>query len=86
MTPYDPKEDRDDIGCLKAIEMFYAYIDGELTDAESVDGFEHHLEHCRSCFSRAEFEGLLTQRLRALAAERASEDLRRRMRILMDSF
>ena len=86
MTTYDPKEDRDDIGCLKAIEMFYAYIDGELTDAESVDDFEHHFEHCRSCFSRAEFESLLTQRLRALAAERASEDLRRRMRILMDSF
>ena len=81
----DPGE-REDIGCLKAIEMFYAYIDGELPEAESVAEFEHHLEHCRSCFSRAEFEGLLTDRLRTLAAEQAPDGLRRRLRILMDNF
>ena len=86
MTTHDPSEHREDIGCLKAIEMFYAYIDGELDDPESVAEFEHHLEHCRSCYSRAEFEGLLTDRLRALATERAPESLRRRLRILMDSF
>jgi mycothiol system anti-sigma-R factor len=76
----------EDIGCLKAIEMFYAYMDGELADTESVAEFEHHLEHCRSCFSRAEFEGLLTERLRKLAAERAPDALRDRLRILMDNF
>lgn len=86
MTKHDPQDHREDIGCLKAIEMFYAYIDGELDDAESVAEFEHHLEHCRSCFSRAEFEGLLTERLRAVAAERASDALKRRLRILMDTF
>lgn len=78
--------EREDIGCLKAIEMFYAYLDGELGDPESIADFEHHLEHCRSCFSRAEFEGLLTERLKAVAAERAPDGLRRRLRILMDNF
>lgn len=87
MTTHDESHDhREDIGCLTAIEMFYAYLDGELGDAESVAEFEHHLEHCRSCFSRAEFEGLLTDRLRAVAAERASDALKRRMRLLMDNF
>jgi anti-sigma factor RsiW len=86
MTNHDPKHEREDIGCLRAIELFYAYIDGELGDPEESADFEHHLEHCRSCFSRAEFEGLLTERLKALASERASDTLRRRMRILMDSF
>ena len=84
-----PEQDRDrheDIGCLQAIEMFYAYVDGELGDAESVADFEHHLEHCRSCFSWKEFEGLLTERLREVTSERAPDALRRRLRILMDNF
>jgi len=86
MTHGPTEHDREDIGCLKAIEMFYAYIDGELDQPESVAEFEHHLQHCRSCFSRAEFEGLLTDRLKALAAERASDALKRRLRILMNNF
>ena len=45
-----------DIGCLRAIEAFYAYLDGELDDPESIADFEHHLGHCRSCFSRIEMD------------------------------
>lgn len=87
MTTHDTThDDREDIGCLRAIEMFYAYIDGELGDAEAIAEFEHHLEHCRSCFTRAEFEGLLTDRLKAVAAARASDGLRKRLRTLMDNF
>ena len=86
MTTHDPKHEREDIGCLEAIEMFHAYMDGELGDPEEIADFEHHLEHCRSCFSRAEFEGLLTERLKSVASERASDTLRRRMRTLMDNF
>lgn len=78
--------EHEDIGCLQAIEMFYAYLDGELGDVEAVADFEHHLEHCRSCFTRAEFEGLLTDRLKEIASARASDDLRRRLRILTDNF
>lgn len=87
MTTHHPHDhDREDIGCLQAIEMFYAYLDGELGSPESIADFEHHLEHCRSCFSRVEFEGLLTQRLKGEAAERAPEGLKTRLRTLMDSF
>jgi anti-sigma factor (TIGR02949 family) len=85
-TPEEHHDHREDIGCLQAIEMFYAYLDGEIEDPESIADFEHHLEHCRSCFSRAEFEGLLTRRLRAAAAERAPDGLRDRLRILMNDF
>ncbi len=77
---------REDIGCLEAIEMFYAYLDGELDDPESIADFEHHLEHCRSCFSRAEFEDLLTKQLKTIGAQRASDRLRNRLRILMGNF
>ena len=77
--------DGDDIGCLQAIELFHAYLDGEL-DPVSTAEIEHHLDHCRGCYSRAEFEGLLTARLRAVAAETAPEGLRTRLRRLMDEF
>jgi anti-sigma factor (TIGR02949 family) len=86
--PEDPPthRDHDDIGCLAAIEMFYAYLDGELDDPGSIVDFEHHMAHCRSCFTRAEFEGLLNQRLKGLASHRAPDRLKGRLRDLMSRF
>jgi len=75
-----------DIGCLKAIEAFYAYLDGELDDPKSIADFEHHVSHCRSCFSRAEIERLLTQRIRESAESGAPKSLQNRLRDLMDEF
>ena len=82
--PTEP--DHDDIGCFRAIEMFYAYLDGELEDPREIEDFEKHLEHCRSCFTRAEMENLLTDRLKEVARQRAPEELRSRLGKLMDAF
>jgi len=86
--PEDPptRSDRDDIGCLAAIEVFYAYLDGALDDPQTIADFEHHLAHCRSCFTRAEMEGLLNERLKELASHRAPDRLKSRIRVLMDKF
>jgi anti-sigma factor (TIGR02949 family) len=78
--------DHDDIGCLAAIEIFYAYLDGELTDPREIEDFEKHLEHCRSCFTRAEMERLLTARLKKEAGKRAPERLHNRLARLMEQF
>jgi anti-sigma factor (TIGR02949 family) len=75
---------REDIGCLQAIEAFYAYLDGELDDPKSIADFEQHLGHCRSCFSRADVEKLLTERMRQSASSEAPKELRGRIRSLMD--
>ena len=53
----------EDIGCLEAIETLYAWLDNEL-DASQRASFEHHLKHCKSCFSRAELERALTGHIR----------------------
>ena len=82
--PHTHDHDPKDIGCLKALEMFYAYLDGEL-DPTEVDDFEHHMAHCRSCYSRAELEGLITERLKAAAAHKSPDALKRRLRILLDN-
>lgn len=76
----------EEIGCLEAIESLYAYLDGELEDSAAVARVEHHLGHCRSCFSRAEFERALTSRLREPDGSRAPETLQTRLRNLMDKF
>lgn len=76
----------DDIGCLAAIEAFYAYLDGELSDPQAIEDFEHHMSHCRSCFSRAEVEKLLNRRMRETGATRAPDELKDRVRRLLDEF
>lgn len=72
-----------DMGCLQALEVFYAYLDGELDPATTAD-FEHHMAHCRSCYSRAELEALVTRRLRSAATRQAPESLKQRLRLLME--
>jgi hypothetical protein len=47
---------------------------------------EHHLERCRSCFSRLEFEKRLKVHTAELGQEAVSEDLEQRVRGLLDSF
>jgi len=76
----------DDIGCLEAIEAFYSYLDGELSDPQAIEDFEHHMSHCRSCFSRAKVERLLNKRLRESGTSKAPDELRSRVRRLMDEF
>jgi anti-sigma factor (TIGR02949 family) len=75
-----------DIGCLRAIEAFYAYLDGELDDPESIADFEHHLGHCRSCFSRVEMEQALNKRIQKSARKESPEALRDRVSKLMEKF
>ena len=82
----DDNHPQHDIGCLQAIEAFYAYLDGELDDPESIAGFEHHLSHCRSCFSRTEMEQALTARIRTSVQRESPELLRARVRRLIDKF
>lgn len=74
----------DDIGCIEAINDLYAYLDGELTDPETVAKFEHHLEHCAACYSRIELETALGRLIRNSAEENAPVRLQRRLRKLLD--
>jgi anti-sigma factor (TIGR02949 family) len=76
----------EDIGCLEAIEAFYSYLDGELSDPQAIEDFEHHMSHCRSCFSRVEVERLLNKRMQETGTSKAPDELRSRIRRLMDDF
>jgi anti-sigma factor (TIGR02949 family) len=78
--------DTEDVGCLKAIEGLYQWLDGELEGPFSIEQIEHHVEHCRSCFSRAEMERALTERLKQSHQAAPPESLLDRVQDLIDKF
>ncbi len=46
------------MSCDKVIQGLWEFLDKELT-TESLADFQKHIDLCRSCFSRVEFEVLL---------------------------
>jgi len=75
-----------EIDCLEAVDSLYAYLDGELDDEQSLAKFRKHLSHCRSCYTRSELEGVLTDRIRQSGKDKTPSSLKNRLRKLMDDF
>jgi mycothiol system anti-sigma-R factor len=73
------------ISCEEVIAHLFAYLDNEI-DSEKRTYIERHLEECRACFSRAEFEKALRAKVRQLGDKEAPATLRRRMKALLDQF
>lgn len=71
--------------CEEAIRRLARYLDGELGDRESIE-LERHLETCRSCWSRAEFERRLRERMAALGQQEVRPSFERRIRDLLERF
>jgi anti-sigma factor (TIGR02949 family) len=69
------------INCEQVLKYLFAYLDGEL-DADQLLEISVHLDACRSCFSRAEFERRLKGHLRELAQENVPADFEQRVREL----
>lgn len=74
----------DDSDCLEAMDHLYAYLNGELDDKVTLNKVEHHLGHCKSCYSRAEMEREINKRLKASSNhEDTPESLKKRLNELM---
>jgi anti-sigma factor (TIGR02949 family) len=86
MTSDHEKGNTREIDCIEAIDMLYAYLDGEIEDAVAIEELEQHIEHCHSCFTRSQLEKELTKRMKNSASKRAPESLKDRLHKLMDSF
>lgn len=70
------------INCEEVLHRLLEFLDGEL-DASSGREVEHHLERCRSCFSRAEFESRLKTHLRDLGRAPVRPELEQRIRSML---
>jgi mycothiol system anti-sigma-R factor len=73
------------IDCEEVIANLFAYLDNE-TAPENRTDIELHLEECRACFSRAEFEKALRAKVSQLGDEEAPVTLRQRVKALLDQF
>ena len=70
------------LSCEDVIEKLLEYLDRELDAAAQLE-VGRHLETCRGCFSRAEFERRLRARVAETGDVKAPESLRRRIRALV---
>jgi len=73
------------IDCEEALRLLAAFLDHELHFDER-EGLERHLETCRSCFSRAEFERRLKGEIAGLRREEVPPGFEERVRRLIGSF
>jgi mycothiol system anti-sigma-R factor len=67
------------------IAHLFAFLDNE-ADPEKRSYIGRHLEECRDCFSRAEFERALRAKVGQLGKKEAPLALRRRLSSLLDQF
>jgi anti-sigma factor (TIGR02949 family) len=73
------------IRCEEVIAHLLAYLDGEIDDKKR-EQIDNHLQDCRACFSRAEFERVLRKRVEAAGETKAGAKLRQRIEELIDKF
>ena len=86
MSDEKDNHDVEEIDCLEAIGMLYEYLDGQLHDPVAKEKYEHHLHHCRHCFSRSEMESELNKRLRSSDKGELPDSLQKRLKNILDDF
>lgn len=75
----------DRMTCEEVIDRLMEFLDRELDPATERE-IARHMETCRACFSRAEFERRLRSRVRQTLDAKAPESLRRRIRTIVTRF
>jgi len=73
------------LDCEQVIRHLLEYLDRELDD-QTMAEMGRHLDECRGCFGRAEFERKLKESLQAAGSKRASSRLRSRIKAIIGSF
>ena len=84
MSNKTDNQDIEEIECLEAIDNLYAYLDGELRDEKTLAKFKQHLNHCHSCYTRSELEGVISERIKISGKIKTPESLQKRLRQLLD--
>lgn len=74
-----------ELSCEQALHHLFDFLDHEL-DAPERDAMQHHLSTCRSCFSRADFERRLKEKLAELRRDEPPADASERIKRLLQSF
>jgi len=73
------------ITCIEAMSKLQAYLDNEVGGPTEQD-IDHHLDNCRECFSRSEFEVTLRKKVAQISATKTPEDIQQRLTSLIKKF
>lgn len=73
------------VACEEALRLLAMHLDREL-DTRTHAQVEQHLATCRSCYSRAEFEGRLRSKVAELGSEPVRQQLGARVHKLIRNF
>jgi mycothiol system anti-sigma-R factor len=73
------------IKCEEAIRMMLEYLDDELHSHDH-DSMEEHLESCRSCYSRMEFEQRLKGMVKHVVTDKAPVALNQRIKKIVKGY
>lgn len=76
---------RDNLTCEEVIEQLFIYLDKEL-DADRSAEIDKHLERCRDCYTRAQFERRLREKVGDAAVVKAPDRLHDRIKNLLNRF
>lgn len=86
MTHEKNNHNAEEIECLEAIDSLYAYLDGELLDEKTLANFKEHLNHCHSCYTRSQLEGVISERIKTSGQHKSPEGLQKRLHKILDNF
>ncbi|MFT7533132.1 MAG: anti-sigma factor (TIGR02949 family) [Gammaproteobacteria bacterium] len=73
------------VSCEEVMSKLFAFLDQEI-DALSEDDIAAHINGCRECYSRAEFEKTLRQKVASSAEVKTPDDVRGRLDFLIKQF
>lgn len=78
------KEETSLISCEEAMERMFEYIDGVLAGIPHSE-LEHHIETCRGCLKKLDFQLKLKKRLSAVKPAPVSRKLAERLNRILES-
>ncbi|MBE9557497.1 MAG: zf-HC2 domain-containing protein [Proteobacteria bacterium] len=85
MTDSKKPETGGEIDCDEVMRQIFDYLDEEVDETVACE-LQAHIDDCRSCFSRVEFERVLKDRVRDSKVETLPESMQERITELMKNF
>ena len=73
------------LNCEKVLQEVWVYLDGEMNEGDLVH-FREHVELCRACFTRIEFERTLRISIREKTNHCCPDRLKQRVKQFLDNF
>jgi anti-sigma factor (TIGR02949 family) len=81
----DTHDHSDEITCEDVLAHLIEFLNGEV-DAHKQAEIDHHLESCRGCYSRADFERVLKKRIKKAHNDVVPDSLKNRIDALLKEF